>query len=70
MIMFVEVRNDDNRFGFVTDHGRADDRFRAYAYASEAGLAHYAGEYATDGEAAAAVLGMSVLIRLPAEGRA
>lgn len=69
MIMFVEVRESDQRFGFVTDHGQAD-RYRAYAYASEPGLAYFAGEHSTDAEAAAAVLGMSVLIRLPAQGHA
>jgi len=68
-MMFCEVRNDDQRFGFVTDHGQADG-FSGYAYGSEDGLAHYAGRYDTDAEAAAAVLGLSFLVWLPAEGNA
>jgi len=59
-MFFEQVHKDGENFGFVSDHGQAG-RFRAYAYADEVGLAHYAGEHTDDANAAAAVMKIAVI---------
>ena len=67
--MIEEVRKDDMCFGFVI--GWAVDKFAGFAEERDGpDKVHFAGNYATDAEAAAAVLRVSMLLHAPMQGNA